>query len=220
MTIKTRRPPTSESLERIIEVATLLFAEHGYHGVSMRDIAAAVGLNIATISYHVGSKQDLYREVHKRAYLAEEAALRPYLEDVSDEVIRDRRAFRDLLVRLTNAHIALGLERPEIPRLHVRRWLAQHDDVLPDYHDEFSLPIYQALRALLDRAHAAGTIDITGLDVSLFLQSFSWIHHGYLVGMPARLSPDDPPPHSAESLERLRGYLRFVICRSLQLPID
>ncbi|MFQ3660577.1 MAG: TetR/AcrR family transcriptional regulator [Anaerolineae bacterium] len=220
MTIKTRKLSASESYQRIIEAATQLFAEHGYHGVSMRDIAAVVDLNIATISYHIGSKQELYREVHQRAYLTEEAALRPYLEDVPDEVIRDRRSFRDLLLRLTNAHIELGLAHPEIPRLHVRRWLAQHDDALPNYHDEFSLPIYQALKTLLDRAHAAGTIDITGLDVSLFLQSFSWIHHGYLVGMPARLSPEDPLPHSPESLERLRGYLRFVICRSLQLPMD
>ena len=36
----------SDSLERILREATLLFAEHGYHGVSTRALAKAVALNI------------------------------------------------------------------------------------------------------------------------------------------------------------------------------
>jgi AcrR family transcriptional regulator len=220
MTLKTRKSQAHATYERIVEVATQLFAEHGYHGVSMREIAAAVDLNIATISYHIGSKQELYREVHTRAYVKEETALMVPLANVSVQTIRDRRAFRDLLVELSNTHIDLGRAHPEIPRLHVRRWLEQHDDALPNYHDEFSLPIYLALKRLLERAHAEGTIDISSLDISLFLQTFSWIHHGYFVGRPARLGPEDPEPLTSESLERLRAFLRHTICRTLQLPTD
>jgi hypothetical protein len=46
---------------RILRAATLLFAEHGYHGVSTREIANAVGLNIATVSRHTGSKAEGFR---------------------------------------------------------------------------------------------------------------------------------------------------------------
>lgn len=35
----------------------------------MRALSAAVGLNVSTISYHVGSKRDLYREVFRRLFL-------------------------------------------------------------------------------------------------------------------------------------------------------
>ena len=40
----------ADSLERIVRAATLLFAEHGYHGVSTREIANAVGLAILVSS--------------------------------------------------------------------------------------------------------------------------------------------------------------------------
>ncbi|MFZ0788918.1 MAG: CerR family C-terminal domain-containing protein [Chromatiaceae bacterium] len=59
-----RRPAdlrTPETRQRIIETSLRLFAEHGFKGVSVRDISAAAGVNVASVSYHFGSKQGLYR---------------------------------------------------------------------------------------------------------------------------------------------------------------
>ena len=59
-----RRPAdlrTAETRQRIIETSLRLFAEHGFKGVSVRDISAAAGVNVASVSYHFGSKQGLYR---------------------------------------------------------------------------------------------------------------------------------------------------------------
>ncbi|NJL57844.1 TetR/AcrR family transcriptional regulator [bacterium] len=61
--IKAKRERSGESYERIIEVATVLFAQYGYHGLSTRKLADEVDLNIATVNYHVGGKQELYQEV-------------------------------------------------------------------------------------------------------------------------------------------------------------
>lgn len=47
---------------RLIEVATGLFAEKGYEGTSVRDLAAAAGVNVAAVNYHFGSKEALYYE--------------------------------------------------------------------------------------------------------------------------------------------------------------
>ena len=60
----TAEPVTSR--ERILSAATELFAERGYEATSTRTIAERVGLNIATVAYHVGGKPDLYREVVRR----------------------------------------------------------------------------------------------------------------------------------------------------------
>lgn len=60
------RPPdprTAETRQRIVETSLRLFAEHGFKGVSVRDISAAAGVNIASISCHFGSKQGLYRTI-------------------------------------------------------------------------------------------------------------------------------------------------------------
>jgi len=49
----------------ILNQAQRLFLEHGYHGVSIRDIVQACGLSNAALYYHFGSKQHLFVEVFK-----------------------------------------------------------------------------------------------------------------------------------------------------------
>lgn len=52
--------------ERLIDVATSLFAARGYDGVSVRDITAAAGTNLGAVTYHFGSKAALFGEVIER----------------------------------------------------------------------------------------------------------------------------------------------------------
>ena len=54
----------SEAALRLKETARLLFAERGIDGVTVRDIAKAVGQkNHAAVGYHFGSKDALVREI-------------------------------------------------------------------------------------------------------------------------------------------------------------
>ena len=56
----------------LIEIASELFAKNGYESVSVRQIAKAADLNIASISYYFGSKDELYYACaeHLSDYLA------------------------------------------------------------------------------------------------------------------------------------------------------
>ena len=49
----------SEKQRQIMEAAEGLFAEKGFDGTSVRDIAEEAGVNIAMISYYFGSKEKL-----------------------------------------------------------------------------------------------------------------------------------------------------------------
>jgi AcrR family transcriptional regulator len=44
---------------QIIDIAERLFAERGFDGTSVRDIADEAGINVAMISYYFGSKEKL-----------------------------------------------------------------------------------------------------------------------------------------------------------------
>ena len=48
--------------QKIIRVATSMFADLGYRGVSIRMICEATDSNLAAISYHFGGKEKLYQE--------------------------------------------------------------------------------------------------------------------------------------------------------------
>ncbi|WP_083966753.1 TetR/AcrR family transcriptional regulator [Demequina globuliformis] len=54
---------TSQARDRIIDAALRLFAERGSEAVSIRDIAAAVGVSPALIPHHFGSKAGLIEAV-------------------------------------------------------------------------------------------------------------------------------------------------------------
>jgi len=49
--------------EEILELSVPLFGRFGYDGVSMRNIAGAVGLTPAALYYHFSDKQQLYLDV-------------------------------------------------------------------------------------------------------------------------------------------------------------
>jgi TetR/AcrR family transcriptional regulator len=61
------RPRSDAKRARIIEAATLHFAEHGYHAARVGDIATALGIAKGSIFQHFGSKDGLFFEVYKRA---------------------------------------------------------------------------------------------------------------------------------------------------------
>jgi AcrR family transcriptional regulator len=68
--------PPSTTHERILDAATRLFSERGYHAVGMRELAEAVGLRPASLYNHCASKQDLlFRIAHGTMTALREGAL-------------------------------------------------------------------------------------------------------------------------------------------------
>ncbi len=68
-------PPPSEPGTEMQEAATKaavfcaaerLFALHGFQNVSVRDITAEAGVNLASVNYHFGSKDGLLFEIFRR----------------------------------------------------------------------------------------------------------------------------------------------------------
>lgn len=56
---------TSDMKQKLIECALLLFNEHGYDCVSLREIADAAGTSIGNLTYHFSHKEDLLAEIQE-----------------------------------------------------------------------------------------------------------------------------------------------------------
>lgn len=61
------RPRSEAKRERIVEVALRHFAEHGYQGARVEDLAAELGIAKGSIFQHFGSKAGLFFATYKRA---------------------------------------------------------------------------------------------------------------------------------------------------------
>ena len=52
-----------DTRKRLLGAATDVFAEHGYHGGTVREICRVAKVNLALVNYHFGDKMALYTEV-------------------------------------------------------------------------------------------------------------------------------------------------------------
>jgi AcrR family transcriptional regulator len=90
---------------RVLEGALKLFAEHGYAGSSMRDIAAAAGVQPATIYAHFPSKEHILAELcrigHEEQYRA-----------VREAVLGGGSGPRDQIVAYVRAHVGFHTTYP------------------------------------------------------------------------------------------------------------
>src|SRR4029450_8040075 len=55
-----RRPGDSRAREEILAAARRRFAEHGFRGTTLRQVAADADVNLRLVSHYFGSKADLF----------------------------------------------------------------------------------------------------------------------------------------------------------------
>lgn len=60
-------PHKAERADQLLEAATRLFREKGYHNTSMQDLADALGMQKASLYYYVNSKEELLNRLLERA---------------------------------------------------------------------------------------------------------------------------------------------------------
>jgi TetR/AcrR family transcriptional regulator, cholesterol catabolism regulator len=93
--------------------AARLFAEKGYHGTSIGDLAEAMGVQKGSLYAHIESKADLLWEVAREGADAFHAAL--------DTIPDDLPATEKIRLAL-RAHLAVVAEQLDVATVFVREW--------------------------------------------------------------------------------------------------
>jgi AcrR family transcriptional regulator len=112
-TDRARRRDAAGTREALLAAGTDLFAEHGYDGVPVADIARRAGVNKAMINYHFGGKRQLYLAIVSATFAEIVASverlakaprpapelLRELIAVVSDAVTRQHPHFCTMMLR-------------------------------------------------------------------------------------------------------------------------
>lgn len=110
-----KRLPGPERRESILKVAQRLFAEKGYHGVSIDKIAREVDVSPAILYRHFKSKQELYDTVLQTMSCQRES----YVQTVIDS----GTSFEDILTGMTQVYIKSIDENPDLLRIEMQNLL-------------------------------------------------------------------------------------------------
>ncbi len=146
--------PARTTPDRLLDAAVELFAQRGFHGTSIRDIAERAGVNVAAGHYHYGSKDGLYLAV-LRAQFAE---VRSQLErrGVNRPAPALRKLPRREVAALLEARIATMLEMligppPSAHGQLMLREMCDPTDAMPIIVAEFIEPQTKEMEHLVAR---------------------------------------------------------------------
>lgn len=172
--------------ERILDAGVTCFAESGYSGTSTRTLAAAAGVNVATLAYHFKGKEGLYRAAIDRLY-EQFFAVEPKLDLSPNASVEERIE--------TAMRFAYGFARKH--RTGVRlllRHVLEHGHLPDQVRDGWA-------QKLLDRAEIAWAL--LGLDQTpgwkLKLQALNHLVVRFAITDPQDFGPftDAADPHQA-----------------------
>lgn len=95
---------STDTKNKVLDVARILFAKQGFEGTSVRDIAKEAEVNVASINYHFNNKENLFSEILRIGYTECSTELRsfydceqPKLEDLLLHLFRYFIKSHDLL---------------------------------------------------------------------------------------------------------------------------
>lgn len=177
-----RRHIIKDTQTAILDRCLKLFADKGYAGTSMRDIAREMDLSVAAVYHHFPSKKDLYAAVAQHAFRDKKPALLA--------AISGQGSATDRLRSLMRRYAELIAEDPVFHRFFQRELLDGDQQRLELLAKNFFYEAYAEIQSLI--REAAPSFDPYMFLTSMFAMVMYHYQlgdmHNYLPGVPARVA--------------------------------
>jgi TetR/AcrR family transcriptional regulator, cholesterol catabolism regulator len=192
--------PSDRRIE-LTRVAARLFAERGYQGTSLADLAEALGVQKPSLYHHIDSKEDLLWDVACEGAEAFHAALDSVLESVPEDAPAAER------IRLAlRGHLRVVSGQLDVSTVFVREWRHLSGERAVRFVAErrrYEERIRELYADGLERSELRADLDVA-VAALLFLSAANWAYTWLRPGADTDALADR---FSAALLDGMRGYL-------------
>jgi AcrR family transcriptional regulator len=169
-----RERPNQDRRDELLRVAARLFAENGFRGTSMDDIAREMGILKGSLYYWIDSKEALLAEVLAGA--TQEAI------DEAGEILAMPLPARERLRKLIHSHIRSWVKNPDNFNVSLReyRWLeGAHAARLAEEREQLEDAYKQLVREGVERGEFRARPEQVSLIVNLLFGAMNWFPRWY-----------------------------------------
>src|SRR5581483_7751398 len=155
--------------DEVTRVAARLFAERGYDGTSLADVADAVGIQKASLYHHIAAKEDLLWDVARAGAAAFHEAL-DRLPDDAGATEKIRLALR--------AHLGVVVDQLDAATIFTREWRSlagERRDAFVAERRRYEERIRDLFREGLERGELRSDVDVAAAAL-LFLSAANWAY--------------------------------------------
>ena len=172
---------SSNTRDRILDVALDLFIAQGFDGTSLRQIAARLGVTKAALYYHFSSKDDILMALHMRLHEFGREALvamgdRP-MDIETWGVLLD--ALVDQMLAQRNIFLLHQRNQAALEKLHREEHDAEHEDL----QNQFRLVLADARIPIEDRVRMSASFGVLFSGLFLAGEAFSSMTDAELGGL-------------------------------------
>ena len=143
-------PGSRDLREEILLAAKHLFIEQGYHGLSMRQIAEAVGVSKAAIYYHFRDKEELFLAILE-IYLDE-------IEAILDLVQAEGTTCRQQISALVEAILSQPAEQRAVIRLASQEMSQLNAEARQAFNKTYHKKFIDKIQAILKAGVESGEL--------------------------------------------------------------
>jgi|SRR5215210_1723486 len=161
--------------EELSRQAARLFAQKGYHGTSIGDLAEAMGVQKGSLYAHIAGKQDLLHETMRDGARAFHEAL---------DAIPERLPATEKIRLALQAHLRVVAEQLEVATVFVREWKYldgdRREEILAERHryEERIRTLFREGRELGELRSDLDEVMAALLFLSAANWAYTWLHAG------------------------------------------
>ena len=176
--------------------AARLFAERGYHGTSIGDLAQALGVQKASLYAHISSKQDLLYATMREGADAFHAAL---------DAVPEQAPAGEMIRLAMRSHLRVVADQLDVATVFVREWRYLEGDRRAEILDE-RRRYEERFRAFFREGRELGELRTDLDDGAAALLTLSAMNWAYTWLAPGRDTDELADRFHAILLDGIRGY--------------
>src|SRR5579872_1880177 len=180
----------------LTRAAARLFAEKGYHGTSIGDLAQALGVQKGSLYAHIESKADLLWEVASEGAAAFHAGL---------DTVPDEGPILDRIGAALRAHLQVVAEQLDVATVFVREWRYLEGERRAEFVAE-RRRYEERFRALFREGRERGDLRTDLDDATATLLALSSVNWAYTWLKPGSDTDTLADRFTAQLLDGMRGY--------------